>query len=505
MKELRKSFWDFVTSLGSSFLAIPLMIFSEAIQARYLGPDRYGQIALIISAISFFFLFGISWTERSIIRFGKEEFIKFGHIRKTTGNYIIITLFSFLAVFVIFFIFKDKILKFLNIKSQKFIFVILAGLFLFSLKNFVFETLKVVNLIKVQAVLMRLFSKTIILVGLLPIVFHWVRLSVWYVILVFLLSDFLVALIGLYFIKFEYLFPIQIDKKLLKKMISFSFPLLFTAWTFYITTWVDTFIIKYYMKMKDVGIYQAAYKVLSTGNSILISSVITVTTPLIMAFKARDEVDKIKNLFMKRIVPQVSFFSMIIVAIILLFADIGFYLVYGHKFDQSVLPFKILITTVNLSIVSASINGIRISFDMTRMMFIMGIFAAVVNFVADVILVQKFGILGAAWASFTVFSLNPIIWYFYIYSKLGVKRYLSLLFPIFTVGIMFTNILLENILLRFLITLLLIVVAFSIGNGFNLFNRKDISLIERIKMPEKIKIFYEKLLLFASKWSVKGE
>ena len=499
MQELKKSFWDFVTSLGASFLAIPLMIFSEAIQARYLGPDKYGQIALIISAISFFFLFGISWTERSIIRFGKEEFVKFGHIRKTTGNYIIITFFSFLFVILIFFIFKNKILNFLNIKSPKFIWVILLGLFLYSLKNFTFEALKVVNLIKVQAVLMRLVPKIIILIGLLPIVFGWVQLSVWYVIGVFLFSDFFVGISGLVFIRFKYLFPVMFDRMLLKKMIYFSFPLLFTAWTFYITTWVDTFVIKYYLKMRDVGIYQAAYKILSTVNSILINSIITVTTPLIMVFKTNNEIDKIKNFFMKRIVPQISFFALIIVSTILVFSDVIFHIVYGNKFNESILPFKILITTINLSMISASINGIRISFDMTKMMFIMGIFAAVVNFVADIILVKKFGMLGAAWASFTVFSLNPIIWYFYIYFKLGIKRHLSLVFPVFAIFIMFINIYFTNLFIRFFITLILIIVAFILSSKFNLFNKTDIKLIDRIDMPVKIKKTYEHLIKLATK------
>jgi len=117
MRELKKSFWDFVTSLGSSFLALPLMVFSEAIQARYLGPEKYGQIALIISAISLFFLFGLSWAQNSIIRFGKEEFIKNNNLRRTTGNFLLISGFSFVFVLLFYFIFKNRILKFLNITN----------------------------------------------------------------------------------------------------------------------------------------------------------------------------------------------------------------------------------------------------------------------------------------------------------------------------------------------------------------------------------------------------
>jgi len=282
-------------------------------------------------------------------------------------------------------------------------------------------------------------------------------------------------------------------------MTKFSFPLLFTAWTFYITTWVDTYVIKYFMKMKDVGIYQAAYKILSTLNSILIQSIIAVTTPLIMVFKTNNEIFKIKNFYMKRIVPQISFFSMIVVSIILIISDEVFHLIYGQKFNQSILPFKILITTLNLSMVSAAINGVRISFDMTKMMLYMGIFAAVVNFVADVILVKKFGILGASWASFTVFSLNPIIWYLYIYKKMEVKRYLSLFFPLISVFILIINIYFNAIRIRIILTFILIVLSFYFGKLFNLFNKNDIKLLDRINMPVVVKKVYFKLVKFADR------
>ncbi len=499
MRELKKSFWDFVTSLGSSFLALPLMVFSEAIQARYLGPEKYGQIALIISAISLFFLFGLSWAQNSIIRFGKEEFIKNNNLRRTTGNFLLISAFSFVFVLLFYFIFKNRILKFLNITNPDYAWIIFIGLILFALKNFIFEVLKVIRLIKLQAILMRLANKVIILIGLLPIVFRVIPVSIWYVICVFLFSDLFVVLISLFFIKFKYIFPVIIDKNLLIKMTKFSFPLLFTAWTFYITTWVDTYVIKYFMKMKDVGIYQAAYKILSTLNSILIQSIIAVTTPLIMVFKTNNEIFKIKNFYMKRIVPQISFFSMIVVSIILIISDEVFHLIYGQKFNQSILPFKILITTLNLSMVSAAINGVRISFDMTKMMLYMGIFAAVVNFVADVILVKKFGILGASWASFTVFSLNPIIWYLYIYKKMEVKRYLSLFFPLISVFILIINIYFNAIRIRIILTFILIVLSFYFGKIFNLFNKNDIKLLDRINMPVVVKKVYFKLVKFADR------
>ena len=121
MRELKKSFWDFTTILGTSALSIPLMIFSEYIQAHYLGPEKYGQIALILSAVSLLFLFGLSWLRLSVLRFGKEEFIREHHLRRTTANFLVLSFFSFIVIASVFYSFRVRILNFLEIKNTSFL------------------------------------------------------------------------------------------------------------------------------------------------------------------------------------------------------------------------------------------------------------------------------------------------------------------------------------------------------------------------------------------------
>ena len=499
MRELKKSFWDIITVSGATVLSVPLMILSESIQARYLGPGKYGKVALILSAISLLYLFGLSWIRISFIRFGKEEFLEKGHIRKTTTNFLVNNLFLFIIISFLFFIFRKPIFTFLEIKNSNAFWIILFGCFLQLMKQFIFEVLIVIRLIKIQILLRQIASKIFILFGLSLFVFQIIKIDVMYIICIFLISDLLLIFIGFIFVKSKYIFPLSFDRNMLKKMLIYCAPLFFSAWATYIVNWVDTYVIKYYMTLEDVGIYQAAYKILNSIKSFWGVGLVTITTPIIMVFKTNNETEKIKDYYLKRILPQISFIGLIVVSLILVFSEIMLEIVYGAKFNDSIIPFKILVASQNFAIISSMMTAIILSFDMTKILAILGISAGIFNVIADIILVQFFGINGPAISSFLVFSINPIIWFFIIHKKFGVKRKLALLFPLISILVLFINIIFHNFLIQIILTVLILFLTFIIARRFNLFNRKDIDLLNNIQMPEIIKKLYVRILEYSDK------
>jgi O-antigen/teichoic acid export membrane protein len=483
--------------MGSSLLAIPLMIFSESIQARYLGPEKYGQVALVLSISALFFRFGLSWLRLSIMRFGKEEFIKTGHLRKTTSNFFLISLFSFFLVFLLFLTFSEKILNFLELQNSIYFWLISAGIVLLIFKNFVLETLKVLRMIKAQTVLMRFASKLFVVAGMLFFILQILQIRIIYVVGIFLLSDFLIVLIGFLLIKKKYIFPFILNRELLGKMLLFSFPLLFSSWSEYFITWIDTYLIKYFLTLKEVGIYQAAYKILNTMRSFSFTAITTITMPIIMVFKTNQQNHKIENIYLQRLLPQLSFFAMLLIGVILLFSDIGFNLVYGSEFNNSILPFKILITTLHLGIVAIAFKGVQISYDMTKYFLYFGIISAVVNTILDILLIPVLGILGAAIATFFVFTINPLMWFLLINHKFSIKRKLALFFPLFSFALLAVNILFSSFVIKLIFTVILPLISFLIAKKFNLFNKKDINILNQIQLPQFVKIIYTKIIEFA--------
>ena len=371
MRELNKSFWDFTTIIGTTTLSVPLMLVSESIQARYLGPSNYGKVTLVLSAISLLYLFGLSWLRTSFMRFGKEEFVNTGRLRKTTANFLVNNVYSFIIISIVFYVFRDSIFDFLEIQHSFAYWIILLGCLIVFFKNFVFELLKVIRLIKLQAFLHRLATKMFILFGMLLFVFHILEINVNYVIAIYLLSDIIIIIIGFYFIKPKYLFPLVFDKGMIKTIYFYSFPLIFSSWSAYVIDWIDTYVIKFFMNLEDVGIYQASYKIFKTLKSFWSVGIVTVTQPIIMVFRTNNQINKIKNFYIKRLIPQVSFLGMILISLIILFTDFGLNLLYGSEFSQSILPFKILIASQNFTIISSMLTAILLSFDMTKFLSIL--------------------------------------------------------------------------------------------------------------------------------------
>jgi O-antigen/teichoic acid export membrane protein len=499
MQEIKKSFWDLIAVTGSIIFSIPLMIISESIQARYLGPALYGKVALIMSVINLSYLFGMSWLKRAIVRFGKEELIQENHIRKTITQLFILNAISFIVISLILYSTKKSIFHFVEIQQEFTFFIIIAGLLLSVLNQSLFEILIVFRLIKLQSFLSRIFNKLIILIGLLFLLIIIKNLNIYNVIMVLLFSEFIAIISCFFFLKSQYFFPFLFDKVHFKKIFLFSFPLIFSGWSTYVINWIDIYAIKYYMTLDDVGIYQAAYKIFSTLKSFWGIGLVTITMPIIVVFKTNKQLDKIKNIYLQRFLPQLCFISMITLALIILFSDYAFHLIYGNRYMSAVLPFKILTASQSFSVITYTLLAVIFAFDWTKMMLYIGIFTAVLNITLDIVLVPYLGIVGPAIASSVVFTLGPIIWFHYVNKKITFNSYISFLFPIMTLLIMFINISELSIYLKSIISVLILFSSYLIAREYNLFHKNDIQTLNNINMPIFVKNSFIKIILFLSK------
>jgi O-antigen/teichoic acid export membrane protein len=274
---------------------------------------------------------------------------------------------------------------------------------------------------------------------------------------------------------------------------------MFNSWSGYVINWVDMYVIKYYMTLEDVGIYQAAYKILNALKSFLGMGLIAITIPIIMVFKTKGEIDKIKNSYIKRLIPQISFSAMILVSLIIIFSDQMFYIIYGEEFNSSILIFKILMASVSFSIIGSGLAAIYISFDLTKIILYIGILSGIFNIIADIFLVRYIGIEGAAIASFLVFSIGSIIRLLYLNRYFSIKRKLALLFPLITVLILIINILEISFIIKLFSSFSLLITVLLFARRFNLFNKKDIRLIQNIDMPPIVRRVFTKLILILSR------
>ncbi len=98
-------------------------------------------------------------------------------------------------------------------------------------------------------------------------------------------------------------------------------------------------------------------------------------------------------------------------------------------------------------------------------------------------------------ASLLIFSVTPVVWFFIIGNKFGVKRKIVLIFPVITVIIALINIMWDSVLLRAGFSLLLLILGIILAKKYDLFIRKDVQLLDNINMPIAVKRNLSKAIL----------
>ncbi|MBN2395568.1 MAG: oligosaccharide flippase family protein [Candidatus Atribacteria bacterium] len=490
MKEVKKSFSDLLFIYLANIFAIPLMLVSEAFQGRYLKVDDYGMVSLILSFISLVYFFSFSWMGYSILRFGKVEYDEHNHLHKVNTSFLIINSFLLILTIILYFIFEKTILDFFNI-TQNFSFriVIILGFILLFLKNYIFQLLKTINHLKHHSFLDRILPKFLICIFILLLALIIKKFNVLNIILIFLFTDLFIIIIGLFYIKKEYLFPFTIDTKIIKAMLLFSLPLFFGSWSNYIIDWIDLYAIKYFLTMNDVGIYSAAYKLFNAGKYIISSGIIAVTVPIIILFKSKNQTEKIV-LYITRLTPQITLIGFVILSVTVYFIDYLIILIYGNKFEQSITPLKILIASQAFGFINYMLSAVLIAYSETRFLSIIGIILALLNLTGDVFLIPLIGYNGASISTMLVFSINAIIIHFFLNRKFRIKRNISLLISTMLLLITFINIVFTSMLGKGLITLTLITATVLLCRHYSLFKKSDIELFINISLP----VFVRKLL-----------
>lgn len=194
----------------------------------------------------------------------------------------------------------------------------------------------------------------------------------------------------------------------------------------YFYSWMDVAIIGLFLTQSEVGIYEISWRV--TGIVMLFSSSIaTAIFPQVSQWDAEDATERIESLLSDSIAPALlvaipAFFGVI------LFPEEILGLVFGAEYTAGGLILIILmgekvVQSVHI-ILGRSLQGI----NQPHLAAKAGVISMALNLVLNIILVIKFGIVGAAIATAFSFIVNSILHAYYL------SRFISIRVPYVRVG-----------------------------------------------------------------------
>lgn len=184
------------------------------------------------------------------------------------------------------------------------------------------------------------------------------------------------------------------DKKLVRQIVSYSWPLLFMGMlgSFMLNT--DNVLIGWFLGEADVGLYAAAQKVVQILY-ILPAIIASATFPTIARYIASNDSAYIKSIIEKSMSMVFLIAIPIAVGGIILAEPIILFL-YKTEFLSSVVTFRILILTVLLTFPGIIIGNLGLAYNRQRDFAKYVGFAALFNTVFDAILIPIYGIAGSA-------------------------------------------------------------------------------------------------------------
>ncbi len=187
------------------------------------------------------------------------------------------------------------------------------------------------------------------------------------------------------------------DKMIAKDMLTDSWPLIFTSFTGLLYMYTDQLLIKYFLNLTQVGLYAGAVKLVMFFY-VIPSIISNIIYPKII--KLREKLSKSEFVYK---MSMIYFFNLFIACSILvvfmLFSERIVLFLLGEEFTSSSEVLLIYCFGLIFVFFQANNNKLLIMENLQKLMLSRNILGLSINFFLNIILIPKYGIKGAAFAT----------------------------------------------------------------------------------------------------------
>lgn len=410
--EYKRIFTDGSNLLVGKIGTVAIGLINLMLLSRVLTTEEMGKYSLFLMIVNLTLTAGLNWSDSSIIRHGREEFVKHKKINQSFWARLSLLIPITIIITSLIIVFRGRIAEYIGIETSLVLFV--TSMFIFNgLINSITSIYQSIDKMKRSAYVL-LSQKLFYLIGLCLIFFNIYNSNL-NNILIFLNISFLISLlINIMIFDFKVIFPFRYNKEYLRKIWSYSWPQFFGFSGLYIINYVDLYVIKKYLTLEDVGIYSIAYN----GFTMICGIIIVMNTiflPLIVEYRTKMKYDLIRK-YLHNTPLFVGFWFILILAGIIL-SEYIIPLIFSAKYIPSIPSFKILLLTTVLYFISIYFLPLVNAFDLIIYSQVFNIIKSVINIIGDFILVPILGVMGAAYGTFISYACGLMFTIMLLYFK----------------------------------------------------------------------------------------
>lgn len=400
-----------ILELGLSFAAVIVV-------ARYLGPTGYGAIVIGVTVVNTLLPFVLLGLPTGIARFLPR------YEELTDRQDVVLSAFSLPGAVSLFagaaiFIFADTIAvrifhdtsvaPVLRIFAIALPFAALRDLSLGVVKGLQ-ESVPKVLIRNISFPGLRLLGAVVaVLFGVGAITFAWV----------YVLPFLAVGVVSFgYLLKTTPLFERRIFSPVYRELIGFSAPLMLSGVMQRVLRDLDTFVLGYFGNTAAVGIYNGIYP-LAMIPIFVLTSFSYVFLPVISELHADNRIGDMTNLY-QLVTKWVFFGTLPLLVPLAVFPRTVIGITFGKEYISGAVALSILAIGYAFSSLLGPNSEALTSVGSSRVILYVNFAAAVVNFVANVLLIPRYGLVGAATATAVSYFVMNILFSYQLYRETGI-------------------------------------------------------------------------------------
>lgn len=415
----KNTFWLALAEIVARFLKLILIIFI----ARILGATEYGKFTF---ALAFVGLFGF------IADFGVSEILtrEFSKDKEKEKDFLsLLSLRIFLSLLALVFTIGLSFFITQDLLIRKIIWLLALMIFSHILASLCFSFLRARQKMQYEA-WVRIFE-AVVVTGLGFLVLFKLP-SVLTLSWVYFLAAFLALLAILIFFHKKVLpLSLSFDKTIWKKYLQLSWPLAFVVVFASIYNQIDSVMMGYWGLLTETGWYNAAYKIVD--GLIIPGGIIAGVFFPALSFSFQNSKQKFQRIW--------SFYLQVTILITLPFVVGGIVLapriidfIYDPTFLPSVLTFQILVIMAGMIYLNNTLSQVLIVANQQKKIFWITFSAAFLNIILNLILIPRFSLYGAAFATLLTFIFIFLLFLKATFKSLAINLFNRQFFFIFLVS-----------------------------------------------------------------------
>jgi O-antigen/teichoic acid export membrane protein len=396
--------------------------------ARDFGPETYGLFSLAIMILTWVVSFFYLGLHEGILRFiplyrgkGKQQNVnyifRYSFIALIFLSIVSTILLYLSSSFISINIFhNENLIIFLKILSFSLPFWFLGYFFLAIIQSY--------ERIMTHSFISDILFNLINLVFLVILIFFGIKINS-------VIFSYFLGLIGVFLFSFFYCkikipeiftkfkLKSQIKKKIKKDLLSYTWPLIFFGILQGIMANADSFIIGYFKSASDVGIYNAA--ILISGFMIFVPNIfIRLFSPLVTREFSKKNLEIVKELS-KQVQKWIFIINLPLFVLMIIFPGAFINLLFGAEYMAAETSMRFLSIAFFVSSLSVIFSSLISMIGKSKLILLNTLVFSVSNVILNLILVPKYGISGAAFATMLSYIILTSLFFF------QVKRYTSII------------------------------------------------------------------------------